>query len=465
MNDATTAVPRLCNLNNDDRLLDELIFRQDLNEISILIDFLSGRNDRSLQTLSMPDPEDPGKTMTAVEIIEAITKMRYSPEGTPTVNSRNAAILLMTKDQLNALAHPARGLSIAYTTMFIGSEAGTLFARWRDWRRDATARGLSKGTPLWGSHLRGEKTEEVFAERHDIRIDLAATTFPGLLPHARRFRHWRDGLAYFSVFWLVLTALAYWDVGLGRTLLERFDQNHKSITTAEQIDPALIGDPRCRSVAAANSAVAAKDLAGLDDKAKAACIKLGTLYDARQSTQGELDAVFRCSEQGLSTPLHVWCWRWLLAGSVQRPTPDNNSVQRPTPDNNEITWQTATSIITVFTTYVLPMMFALLGTLIGAFRAILNRIRDRELTPRDLVQMKMGMPTGLVAGIAVGLFLSPSTVPVLGEGGVAGQLTLTASGLGFLAGYASRSFFRFLDNILGTVFPEGSTRSTAAATK
>lgn len=452
MNDATTAAPRLCTLSNDDRLLDELIFRQDLNEIGILIDFLSGRNDRSLQTLSMPDPEDPGKTMTAVEIIEAITKMRYSPEGTPTVNSRNAAILLMTKDQLNALAHPARGLSIAYTTMFIGSEAGTLFERWRDWRRDATARGLPKGTPLRGSHLRGEKTEEVFAERHDIRIDLAATTFPGLLPHARRFRHWRDGLAYFSLFWLVLTALAYWDVGLGRTLLERFDQNHKSITTAEQIDPALIGDARCKSAAAA------KDLVGLDDKAKTACMKLGTLYDGRRSTQDELNAVFGCSGQGLSTPLHVWCWRWLLAGSVQRPTPDDS----------EITWQTATSIITVFTTYVLPMMFALLGTLIGAFRAILNRIRDRELTPRDLVLMKMGMPTGLVAGIAVGLFLSPSTVPVLGEGGVAGQLTLTASGLGFLAGYASRSFFRFLDNILGTVFPEGSTtatRSTAAATK
>jgi hypothetical protein len=44
-------------------------------------------------------------------------------------------------------------------------------------------------------------------------------------------------------------------------------------------------------------------------------------------------------------------------------------------------------------------------------------------------------------------------VPLQGAGGVSGQLTLTASALGFLAGYASYSFFRFLDNILVPSFP------------
>jgi hypothetical protein len=87
------------------------------------------------------------------------------------------------------------------------------------------------------------------------------------------------------------------------------------------------------------------------------------------------------------------------------------------------------------------------------FRAILNRIGANELAPRDLVRMQIGIPTGLVAGIAVGLFLSPSSVPMQGAGAVSGQLTLTASGLGFLAGYASYSFFGFLDNLIRTVFP------------
>ena len=130
--------------------------------------------------------------------------------------------------------------------------------------------------------------------------------------------------------------------------------------------------------------------------------------------------------------------------------------------NNATYWQTATSVLSVFTTYVLPMMFASLGTLIGAFRAILNRVRDNELAPRDLVRMLLGIPTGLVAGIAVGLFLSPSSVPVQGSGaGIGGQLTLTASGLGFLAGYASQSFFTYLDTVIGTVFPAGAPAAVA----
>jgi len=125
----------------------------------------------------------------------------------------------------------------------------------------------------------------------------------------------------------------------------------------------------------------------------------------------------------------------------------------------------STSILSVFAAYILPMMFALLGTLIGAFRAILNRIADNELAPRDLVRMNIGITTGLIAGIAVGLFLSPSSVPVQGEGGVSGQLTLTASGLGFLAGYASHSFFGFLDNIIRNIFPSGLTANPMATSR
>jgi len=36
-------------------LLDRLIFEQDLNEVHLLIDFVSGRADRTLTTLTMPD--------------------------------------------------------------------------------------------------------------------------------------------------------------------------------------------------------------------------------------------------------------------------------------------------------------------------------------------------------------------------------------------------------------------------
>ena len=209
-------------------------------------------------------------------------------------------------------------------------------------------------------------------------------------------------------------------------------------------------------------------------------------------TAGEqVNDVFRCTEMGVFAYVHVWCWHWLLSGSAVEPngharqdatlwaatnmaatkdrqaaqTPLYNSQVPPYARANVAYWQTATAILSVFTAYILPMMFSLLGTLIGAFRAILNRIGANELAPRDLVRMQMGIPTGLVAGVAVGLFLSPSAVPMQGAGAISGQLTLTASGLGFLAGYASQSFFGFLDNLIRTTFPSVSTLNTVVSSR
>ena len=178
---------------------------------------------------------------------------------------------------------------------------------------------------------------------------------------------------------------------------------------------------------------------------------------------------------GWSKIVHVWCWQWLFPGASDASAEaGKNAAGNPgdaakAPEQvsryvqaNAAYWQTATAILTSFATYVLPMMFALLGTLIGAFRAIMARIGVGELAPRDFVRMKSGIVTGLVAGIAVGLFLSPSSVPSQGAGGVAGQLTLTACGLGFLAGYASHSFFAYLDRVVGAVFPVAPPTVAAA---
>jgi hypothetical protein len=174
-----------------------------------------------------------------------------------------------------------------------------------------------------------------------------------------------------------------------------------------------------------------------------------------------------------SRVVHVWCWPWLFPGPSDAPADHGNAAANPGggakpleevssyAKANAAYWQTATAILTAFTTYILPMMFALLGTLIGAFRAIMSRIGAGELAPRDFVRMKIGVCTGLVAGIAVGLFLSPSSVPAQGAGGVAGELTLTASGLGFLAGYASHSFFGYLDRIVSAIFPLASPAPAA----
>lgn len=442
---------------DDQRLIDELIFRQYLDEVHLLMDFVSGRADRSLATLTMPNPAAPDQMMTSGAIVKAISEMRYPPGPNTAVNAENAAILLMAKDRLSALADPARGLTIAYTTLFVAAEARRNFitAAWRRWMG------------------RGARP----ASGHDTRIDLAQRTFPGLRSHARKFRLWRDVLAWLTLPWLFFTGIAYWDAGLGRTALERLDQDWKATVTDLNNNPSLIHCNDAKPAAADTKGASSDDL-----QRQYACRKYnyGTLLGKAAGEQ--VNDVFHCNGMGLSKIVHVWCWHWLFPSAAEttftapKDTAGNHAgATAGTPADaakppeevsgyakaNAAYWQTATAILIVFTTYVLPMMFALLGTLIGAFRAIMSRIAAGELGPRDFVRMKSGIVTGLVAGIAVGLFLSPSSVPAQGAGGVAGQLTLTASGFGFLAGYASHSFFGYLDRIVNAVFPLSSSTVVA----
>jgi hypothetical protein len=54
----------------------------------------------------------------------------------------------------------------------------------------------------------------------------------------------------------------------------------------------------------------------------------------------------------------------------------------------------------------------------------------------------------------VGQFTSTAA---LADGPSLRSMNLTASGLGFLAGYATHSFFGFLDNLIRTAFPSAPT--------
>lgn len=412
------------------RVLNKLIFDQNLDEAHLLIDFISGRANRSLDSLAIPGiPSDTHQTgtppLSSREVIERVTRMRFPPDqrrGEAAI-AEDAAILLMAKDSLSRLAEPARGLTIAYTAMFIGEEVASLVP----WPRWKTAHDV----------------------RVDTRIDLAVAAFPLLQFHAHKFRKWRDALALFSLVWLIFTAIAYWDAGLGRASLERLDVNWKTWSDQVRDDPTLQDCPdAAKHTTAADPKVAGHELA---------CLRHAYRTESSMMAAQDVQDVFECKGLHRLKIFHAWCWHWLLSGKV----PKQSEIYSASNDHdkriyNATYWQWATSKQTVFTTYMLPMMFALLGTLISAFRAILDRVRDSMLAPRDFVRMMLGIPAGLVAGVAVGLFLSPSSVPIQGAGGVAGQLTLTASGLGFLAGYASHSFYTYLDTVIRTVFPAGA---------
>jgi hypothetical protein len=88
---------------------DELIFEQQLNEVCLLIDFVSGRSDRSLSNLKIRDP-DTAQDLSAAEILQEISQMRFPDHSKPKATSRNSTLLLLAKDQLSALAQPREDL-------------------------------------------------------------------------------------------------------------------------------------------------------------------------------------------------------------------------------------------------------------------------------------------------------------------------------------------------------------------
>jgi hypothetical protein len=256
-----------------------------------------------MSNLTIPAAEKPSEAMTAPEIIQAVAGMRFPPTGSDAVNAKNAALLLLAKDGLSALAAPATGLTIAYTAMFIDDEVKTSPHRLWDWfNRRRVVRDNRSGVAKVGR-------QETRAYLPDQRVDLAARAFPILQEHARRFRRWRDGLAWFAVIWLLLTAIAYWDAGLGRAALDRVDQNWKVFVDQRRDNPMLLACEHRQPFKPDPASKVSEDAA----RAELDCRRHGYQQWKGEAGVREVKAVFRCEQvSAFSKLFHVWCWRWLL---------------------------------------------------------------------------------------------------------------------------------------------------------
>ena len=119
--------------------------------------------------------------------------------------------------------------------------------------------------------------------------------------------------------------------------------------------------------------------------------------------------------------------------------------------NREEDAPSVAAMLAMMTTYLLPMSFGIVGTIAALLRAIQRRVNESTLSPRDLALSLFRLPLGMVAGICVGLFFTPSG-NLVQTGGELGALTLSASGVAFLAGYGAEGFFRTLDALVAHLF-------------
>jgi hypothetical protein len=420
-------------------LSDLLTFNSDVNEVFLLIDHISGRSEKSLKYLDTTNielpatqggvepvpaqpyaqvPEQPYKNSTSeppsiADVLHRLCQIGYPPHPDATTKAHKAAFVLMLKDRLNLLATPARGVTIAYTAMFVSATDG---CRLRMWSPTRTPNG-----------------------RLATRGDLAREAYPALASHARCFAKMYRWFPYLMAFVLILTASAYWDVGFGRTVVQRIEQLEKQ--RADLLHPDTRGTSAAvpldeKSCAAANGPT--------PDQAHT-CLRLSYLTHRITDSRKDLLNFAVATTAGEQSGVFVRSIAWLRPMSYGFMFDG----QAPPDDRPEAT---VASVLSLFSTYVLPAMFGLLGTVAAIMRSIQAKVRDSLLGPRDFPLTALGLVIGPVAGLAVGLFFTPTEASTSGATGLAGSVSLSASGLGFLAGYGADAFFKFVDALLMRIF-------------
>jgi hypothetical protein len=110
-------------------------------------------------------------------------------------------------------------------------------------------------------------------------------------------------------------------------------------------------------------------------------------------------------------------------------------------------------VLIVLGNYVLPVIFALLGAAAFVILDFYGKVRDSMLAPRDHILSWIRLVLGSVIGACIGLFFSSSGSQAPGtESNLIGSLTLSASGVAFLAGFGVEGVFAMLETLVKRVF-------------
>ena len=424
-------------VSRDVALQDEMFWR-DLNEVHLLMDYVSGRADKSLNDMTkVPDPVPGGKdALKPQEAIHRVCMIRFPPVGTAEDKADQAALLLLVKDQLNALAFPARGLSIAFTSLFATINT----------REEKIVGGLNGFGGVNGSQFRVQSG-----------AGFALAAYPNLEDRAARFRLFFSVLPIITIIWLIVTSLISWDVLISAQTL------HK-VAAETAIFPGLtVNDTTCKITK--NSGVPMLPREESDPAPTDFLAKCQTLAAVESGNENVAPGTYAARQAAAALFIGRPAW-WHPVGIMVRligPIPKRDSLHglgdtATTPFlcgaiascryEGDVA-DFAESVVNVFSNNILPMFFGVLGTLSGLMRSITAKVRESTLNPRDHRLSWSLIPMGAVAGLTVGLIIRPNA----GSLGFTTISSLSATALSFLAGYGAEGFFTMLDGLLLRIFP------------
>jgi hypothetical protein len=468
----------------------EDLFQRDVAEVHLLLDFISGRTDRSLAGLKdLCEFDCTGAKVDRISpqrVIEEICKITYAPDDSLKPNAQHAAFMLVVKDKLTELAAPARGLTIAFTSMFAGVSTEP---------KDVFGRRLESGR-------RHSPKLQVAVGRGEERFYAARAAYPNLEWHARRFRSYYARLPILALLLVALIAFINWDMSVTGTVVQQISQADADFKSLFAVDKSFIpSDERCFSLyrpgatvtAPGGTSSAAPPRAGASASRRghrarrgpATLAPIGVGASAANEQQRQIckqahEVVGRqiagrrnlqaLLGAGYTHPVALGVL-WFAPGIAQMAGaggggqsgsafvplgPGNPALARPTQLES-----LTIAVMAGLNNIVIPTLFGLLGTMVGVLRSITSKMRDATLAPRDAKVASVAMFLGMAAGLTVGLLLSPAdSAGALGKG-LGGAISVSAASLSFLAGVGAEAFFAFLDGIIANVFaaaPAGRTQ-------
>jgi len=426
-----------------------------LSENRMLVDYIAANATKNIAEICLKDTRPPFVEMTIGPILsrldEISSALEHSTDTACAIAAEDAAFLQTLRDTLDRFVRPASSLTIAYTALVTGSRRG----------RDA-----------------------------ESRETMARDAFGGLIFPSRWHRWTQRG---FLVLALLITLLAVREssnVALGRSYMQNLANLHarraslalekaqvegfaKSIEGPDQLLDTTFFDGENVEILhhhphATNQGDSVQKIVS-PDSAHTAQDKSAQL--ASDSSQPECDVcgrdyVLQADFQIAHDALKGYARNWpemmgptALAfevvkgfGKARRQPQRDDTVSLENPSKEQDIEYILSPVLLVWGNYILPVIFGLLGTLVFVILDFYTKVRDSRLDPRDNWLGWIRLALGLVTASCIGLFYS-ATAPVDGPAqSVSAVLSLSASGIAFLAGFGVEGVFSMFQTVVSRVF-------------
>ncbi len=438
-----------------------------LYQIRVLLRYIaaSAKPQLSLSRLVIEDANLPRPRMSAGDIIVSLDAIEAKLTSTPpaTLVSQELVLLQLARDKLSEIVAPATGLTVAYTVMV--TETSLLYR---------------KGT-----------------------VNLARNAYPQL--PGRAFIH-RWSRNVFVTLALLLTVATVWlstEVAVGKHLLQNMDAlriRQASVAAEEKQLEATLDKPTdamipLTSVIDRTTQTINPAALGICERwrayaeyAHANGIDIGNAVGGQVGDGGSIGEVrldgspsarFLCGQDNVlkhdfeiaHDDINRWLTDWpsIVGGVFLVPEylqswfriSGSGIPDLPRNDNTEL--HVAPRILALGN-YLLPVCFGMLGSLIYVLLEFWSKAKGSQLEPRDSWLGWIRLVLGLVVGTCIGLFFTAyGPIETHAASAAAGSdlissLTLSASGLAFLAGFGVEGVFNMLQELVQRVFPAKADR-------